>query len=673
MIEKTTDQPPVGSQPLRSADPLPSRNLPRLQFDPAKTLDAQLMELKANLDTIAETLRDVHQWAGADRGVLRGAGSRAHPVQGGREGGGSANGLPLRAPSQGHTCRNGLGKGPNITLDVVGGGLGDAGDANVRACARCFVRVRIVEDLLPGEHGFRFFPSFYRNLFDTMKRIPIPERGKVYRETGSTVYDNLLPTELQGFAFKGGRWLTVPRRPMGSLREAIDVLRNLLESFGCARADATRLPLRLFKYVTSCRARRETEYEKMSWWDFIDGDAFEEPMRRYLNDGPQLLVAMNARRSDARTIGTIAAQLFLDHLKPNDRTDATLNAPTTSAWFDPWRRYLTHQGVQFMPGALESLRVDERSITAFVRGNSQATGEVGELSAVNPDYVIVAAPPDEVKKVIQASVGRPPPASVDRVARVASALRLEADPNTGRICRMRLDPEQQHHPEYLRGEIAGVQLFFETEITFFHGHVIYPDSDWALSSVAQPQFWRQKLGEWSGYRGILSVDVGNWHRPSSKTRRCASESTRDEIGREVWRQIKRDASVPGGRPGADWFWIDDHLVFHASGSGRGGVKENELTFVINPPGTYADRPGIFDHQPGERDRLGGEPDAPPAIPARVWRPPRVRRVVGTHPHPSELDGGGERVRPSGRERHPAGGRSEESWRPRVRALHGRRP
>src|SRR5579871_2850397 len=25
---------------------------------------------------------------------------------------------------------------------------------------------------LPGEHGFRFFPSFYKHLPDTMKRIP---------------------------------------------------------------------------------------------------------------------------------------------------------------------------------------------------------------------------------------------------------------------------------------------------------------------------------------------------------------------------------------------------------------------------------------------------------------------------------------------------------------------
>src|ERR687892_2601801 len=26
---------------------------------------------------------------------------------------------------------------------------------------------------LPGEHGFRFFPGFYRHLPDTMRRIPI--------------------------------------------------------------------------------------------------------------------------------------------------------------------------------------------------------------------------------------------------------------------------------------------------------------------------------------------------------------------------------------------------------------------------------------------------------------------------------------------------------------------
>src|SRR4030095_7873158 len=38
---------------------------------------------------------------------------------------------------------------------------------------------------LPGEHGFRFFPSFYRHLPDTMKRIP-------FRGQRNGVHDNLV-------------------------------------------------------------------------------------------------------------------------------------------------------------------------------------------------------------------------------------------------------------------------------------------------------------------------------------------------------------------------------------------------------------------------------------------------------------------------------------------------
>ena len=40
---------------------------------------------------------------------------------------------------------------------------------------------------LPGEHGFRFFPSFYRHVTDTMKRIP-------YGKNRQGVYDNLVAT-----------------------------------------------------------------------------------------------------------------------------------------------------------------------------------------------------------------------------------------------------------------------------------------------------------------------------------------------------------------------------------------------------------------------------------------------------------------------------------------------
>ena len=40
---------------------------------------------------------------------------------------------------------------------------------------------------LPGEHGFRFFPGFYKHVPDSMTRIPAGSGN-------GTVFDNLVPT-----------------------------------------------------------------------------------------------------------------------------------------------------------------------------------------------------------------------------------------------------------------------------------------------------------------------------------------------------------------------------------------------------------------------------------------------------------------------------------------------
>src|SRR5919112_2513078 len=53
---------------------------------------------------------------------------------------------------------------------------------------------------LPGEHGFRFFPGFYRHLPDTMRRIPVP-RG------GATAFDHLVPAQEIEIARAGRREL----------------------------------------------------------------------------------------------------------------------------------------------------------------------------------------------------------------------------------------------------------------------------------------------------------------------------------------------------------------------------------------------------------------------------------------------------------------------------------
>src|SRR5450755_3890745 len=53
--------------------------------------------------------------------------------------------------------------------------------------------VASITDKIPGEHGFRFFPGFYKHVIDTMRRIP-------YR--GGSVAQNLVDTtELNIAAF----------------------------------------------------------------------------------------------------------------------------------------------------------------------------------------------------------------------------------------------------------------------------------------------------------------------------------------------------------------------------------------------------------------------------------------------------------------------------------------
>src|SRR5215218_747196 len=50
------------------------------------------------------------------------------------------------------------------------------------------------ENMMPTEHGFRFFPGFYKHITKTLKEIPLEDGGNVYD-------NNLVPTECYTFLF----------------------------------------------------------------------------------------------------------------------------------------------------------------------------------------------------------------------------------------------------------------------------------------------------------------------------------------------------------------------------------------------------------------------------------------------------------------------------------------
>src|ERR687893_1952947 len=49
---------------------------------------------------------------------------------------------------------------------------------------------------LPGEHGFRFFPGFYRHLPDTMRRIPYgPDGGNGFKNLVTATEGQIAPAD----------------------------------------------------------------------------------------------------------------------------------------------------------------------------------------------------------------------------------------------------------------------------------------------------------------------------------------------------------------------------------------------------------------------------------------------------------------------------------------------
>jgi hypothetical protein len=219
------------------------------------------------------------------------------------------------------------------------------------------VMFRILERHVAGEHGYRFFPNFYRHLFDIMRSTPILDDED--RETPESVFDQLKSVELFNVAQRDRPLTTINRSVPRSYQQA-RAQWDAFASFGATLDDMTRSAVRALKYFTSSSLRREKEYEDISWWDFMGGVDNYSP--HYLKAMDQLLRATNSMRpseSDARSFGDSFVQLSVGWANPTAEKDMTLNGPTSEAWLEPWKRFLIRQGVRFFHGRLVGFKERE--------------------------------------------------------------------------------------------------------------------------------------------------------------------------------------------------------------------------------------------------------------------------------------------------------------------------
>jgi uncharacterized protein with NAD-binding domain and iron-sulfur cluster len=360
---------------------------------------------------------------------------------------------------------------------------------------------------LPGEHGFRFFPRFYKHVTDTMSRIP-------FESNRNGVFDNLVnTTRAQMALYDKPGIVTTTKFPM-TLPGLKVTLAAMSNNLGIRDADKDFFAERCWQVMTSCIERRLDEYEQIGWWDFVGAAVRSPAYQTFFGHGlTRSLVAAKAQLASTKTIGDIGVQLLFDWLEPGgSSSDRVLNGPTNEVWIQPWLAHLRTLGVDYRLNA-EVVAINCRD----GRISSVTVRENGQTSDRTADYYVAAFP-------------------IEAMAKFVTSEMLAADPRLRHVRSLAKNVSSMN----------GIQFFLKQDVPLQNGHTLYLDSEWALTSISQHQFWTQGLEAFqgTGVTGILSVDISEWTTAGGNGKR-ACDCTRDEIAAETWRQLKRSLNVGG--------------------------------------------------------------------------------------------------------------------------------
>ena len=377
---------------------------------------------------------------------------------------------------------------------------------------------------LPGEHGLRFFPGFYRHINDTMKRIP-------YKNNPQGVFNNLVEATRLSIPRFDKEGLTLPAKTPTNITEVKLLVNAFLQLIsGQVILEEGELEFfagKIWQLITSSKERRIGEYEKIDWWTFVEADRFSLEYKNLLAKGlTESLVASKAKLASTKTVGDIFLQLLLDLVEPTVSTDRLLNGPTNEVWIEPWLAHLKTFGVDYYFDRLVTSinYADGKIESATIRDlNSK------EQYEVKGDYYIAALP-------------------VEVMARLIVKSELE-----------RYDPTLKNVGILAKNTawMNGIQFYLKEDVPITSGHVLLVDTPWALTAISQKQFWSDiDLSEYGNaqVKGILSVVISDWgpfgdvEEPPEeslgiKIKKYAKDCTDEEIKEEVWEQLKRSLNV----------------------------------------------------------------------------------------------------------------------------------
>jgi len=472
-----------------------------------------------------------------------------------------------------------IGPAMSVSVLILGGGIGGLSAAHELAERGC--RVTVLEqrgvpggkarsvlvpdsaapghDPLPGEHGFRFFPHFYRHIIDTMARTPVGG--------GRNAADNLVFASREMMARLGWPPITMPAHAPRSLAELEQMLSQFAtdQHTGLTEDDALFFAGRLWKLMTACPERALQEFEGESWWHFMDADRRSPAFRQYFVEGvTRCLVAARANVANVRAGGLVLTQLVYGSMSSAPSFDRLLNGPTTPVWIAPWHQHLAALGVDFRFGhRVTALACDGQRIAAV-----HAVDSAGAAQRFTADHVVCALP-------------------IEYTAPLLSPEILAADPGLAGILKIAGNVY----------DMTGIQFYLPEDIPLVNGHLSLIDSPWALTGISQRQFWSgvdfARLGD-GQVGGILSIDISDWDQPGlcfpgpAGKNKTARQCTAPEVAQDVWTQLRRSLTLADGRcelPEAlpRWF-IDPGVTFDPT------PVRNDSRLFINQIDSWPYRP-----------------------------------------------------------------------------------
>lgn len=234
---------------------------------------------------------------------------------------------------------------------------------------------------LPTEHGFRFFPSWYRHVPDTMSRIPC--RGVRGVRDPATVADRLIPVHHGLLAFYGREplpWVThVPRTVRQAHTQASFF--GGLSAAGLGPGEVALLGRKLAEFFAAPDSVRLALWEKVTWWEYLEAEGKSAAYQDLVAASTRLIIAAQAKETSAYSIGRLVMRTFSDAWTTVDRI---LDGPTNEAWIEPWVDHLRGCGARFELGwELQSIVFCSEDDAKASHGGSAPGPSGGSLNAIS--------------------------------------------------------------------------------------------------------------------------------------------------------------------------------------------------------------------------------------------------------------------------------------------------